>query len=66
MKSQFVIASTTAFALLSGGGCVSNGSPRTLSTAQSHDDAGCSSHHKQCDNQDWCAKNAGKCSIGSQ
>jgi hypothetical protein len=47
--------------LLSGSGCVSNGS----TTAQSHDDEWCSNHPKQCDNKDWCAKNAGKCSTAS-
>jgi hypothetical protein len=42
--------------------CVSSSPP---ATAQSHDDTWCSSHPKQCDNQDWCAKNAGKCATSS-
>src|ERR1700729_92217 len=58
---QIVAASSVALLLLSGAGCVSNGS----ATAQAHDDAWCSNHPKQCDNQDWCAKNTGKCSTGS-
>jgi hypothetical protein len=57
-----IYASTLFAAMLSATACVSNSPP---ATAQSHDDTWCSSHPKQCDNQDWCAKNAGKCATAS-
>jgi hypothetical protein len=59
--NQFIGASGVALVMLSGAGCMSNGS----TTAQSHNDAWCSSHPKQCDNQDWCAKNPGQCGTAS-
>jgi primase-polymerase (primpol)-like protein len=63
MKSitQFVATTGVLVALLSTSACVSNGA----STAQTQDDAWCSNHPKQCDNKDWCAKNAGKCATSS-
>jgi hypothetical protein len=48
-----------ALMALTGSGCMSNGP--TDRSARSHDDAWCSAHPKQCDNQDWCAKHADKC-----
>jgi hypothetical protein len=61
MKSfrHMLMASGLLFTLLSGAGCMSNES--TASTARTHDDAWCTAHPKQCDNQDWCAKHADKC-----
>ncbi|HEX3951834.1 MAG TPA: hypothetical protein VHW95_18445 [Steroidobacteraceae bacterium] len=50
-----------ALMLVAGSGCMSSGP----TTAQSHDDAWCGAHPKQCDNKDWCAKNPGKCSAAS-
>jgi hypothetical protein len=55
------IATGVAFFVISTSACVSN----NPSTAQSQSDTWCSNHPKQCDNQDWCAKNAGKCATSS-
>jgi hypothetical protein len=43
-------------------GCMSD---RSQTTAQLHDDAWCSAHAKQCDNQDWCAKHSDQCSSAA-
>jgi hypothetical protein len=63
MKSlnQLLLASSAGLVLLGSVGCMSTGP----ATAQSQDEAWCSSHPKQCDNKDWCAKNPGKCSTAS-
>jgi hypothetical protein len=63
MRSGQTIISVSSIAamLLCASACVSN-SP---TTAQTQDDAWCSNHPKQCDNKDWCAKNAGKCATSS-
>jgi hypothetical protein len=52
---------STLLAVMVSAACVS-GAP---ATAQSHDDTWCSNHPKQCDNRDWCEKNAGKCATAS-
>lgn len=57
-----IYAATLAAMMLSATACVSSNPP---ATASSHDDNWCSSHPKQCDNQDWCARNAGQCASAS-
>jgi hypothetical protein len=56
---RMVLASGMLALLVGTSGCMSD---RSSTTAQSHDDAWCSAHPKQCDNQDWCAKHSGQCS----
>jgi hypothetical protein len=55
---RMILASGILGLLLSTSGCMSGRSD----TAQAHDDAWCSAHPKQCDNQDWCSKHSGQCS----
>jgi hypothetical protein len=56
--NKFLMASCISGVLLAGSGCMSDRS----TTAQSHsDDAWCSVHPKQCDNKDWCAQHADRC-----
>ena len=63
MKSfnRLLAATGVALFVLGTSACVSN----NPSTARSQNDTWCSSHPKQCDSQDWCAKNAGKCATSS-
>ena len=55
-RTVVAIAATAMVAAL--GGCMSDGA---ATTAQSHDDAWCNAHPKQCDNKDWCAKHPNEC-----
>ena len=58
---QLMALSCVTMALFAGTGCMSTGT----TTAQSHDDAWCGAHPKQCDNKDWCAKNPNQCANAS-
>jgi hypothetical protein len=59
LSTQRMIVVAGIFALMMGtSGCMSD---RSDTRAQSHDDAWCSVHPKQCDNKDWCAKHADQC-----
>jgi hypothetical protein len=61
--TSYAIPTLCLMSVLNVSACVSNNAP--ASAAQSQDDTWCSNHPKQCDNKDWCAKNAGQCATSS-